>query len=621
MITQDQTVLSWIDGYEIEFDTTVSQQNPPITLINSVAEKSQYSEVIDNLISIGAISPCKPCHDQYVSRVFLVPKPNGKMRFILNLKNLNKFIKTKHFKLEDLRTVVKLVTKNSYMSTIDLKDAYFLIRIQPRSRKYLRFILMDKADINSKQMYEFNVLPFGLCTAPYIFTKLMKPVIKLLRSCGFLSSIYLDDIYLTESSYSNCLESANATRKLLQSLGFLINEEKSKLIPSMSCKYLGFIIDSHNWCISLPQEKRCLIKSRILEIMALKKCKIRKFAQLVGLLVSACPAIEYGWLYTKELERCKYLNLKGHDDYDRIMNIPNFLHDDLKWWLEKIDSSVHRIIDNNYAMEIYSDASTSGWGAACNGETASGQWSNSERKLHINRLELLAALFALKIFTKNISNCQILLRVDNTTTMSYINRMGGVQYPHLNNITRSIWQWCELRHIHVTAAYIKSSDNIIADRESRRTHPDVEWELTTNGFYKITKSFGFPQIDLFANRLNKKCHTYISWYRDPDALAIDAFTISWTEYFFYAFPPVAIILKSLQKIITDKARGIMVVPAWPSQPWYPLFRRLAVSDIVILNLTDFVVPASSSNLKHKLTLEAALLSARDSFEGTSHKPL
>ena len=75
------------------------------------------------------------------------------------------------------------------MSTLDLKDAYFLIRIHDTSRKYLRFIFNDR-------LYEFNVLPFGLSTAPFVFTKIMKPVIKLLRSCGYMSTVYLDDILL-----------------------------------------------------------------------------------------------------------------------------------------------------------------------------------------------------------------------------------------------------------------------------------------------------------------------------------------------------------------------------------------------------------------------------------------
>lgn len=69
-----------------------------------------------------------------------------------------------------------------------------------------------------------------------------------------------------------------------------------------------------------------------------------------------------------------------------------------------------------------------GWGAHCSGEDAQGFWSNTERSLHINHLELVAAFLALKSFARGLRKCEILLRIDNTTAIAYINRMGGVQY-------------------------------------------------------------------------------------------------------------------------------------------------------------------------------------------------
>lgn len=170
-------VLSCIKGYKIPFTNPVTQPNIPATRVYSDTEKYHFHEAITNLLSIGAISKCEYTKGQFLSSVFLVPKPNGKFRFILNLKNLNKFITTDHFKIEDLRTVLKLITKNCYMSKIDLKDAYYLIKIHPYSRKFLRFQF-------EQELYEFNVLPFGLSTAPYIFTKIMKPIIRLLRMAG-----------------------------------------------------------------------------------------------------------------------------------------------------------------------------------------------------------------------------------------------------------------------------------------------------------------------------------------------------------------------------------------------------------------------------------------------------
>lgn len=303
----------------------------------------------------------------------------------------------------------------------------------------------------------------------------------------------------------------------------------------------------------------------------MRRCKIKIFAQLVGLLVSACPGIEYGMLYTKQFERCKFLSLRGHDDYNRYMTIPQNLQADFKWWLQAIDNSVRKIRDDFFHYEIFSDASTTGWGCACGSATANGSWSKDEQAMHINYLELLAAFFGLKVFTKDSRDQQLLLRIDNTTAISYINRMGGVQYPHLNKITKNIWQWYEARNLYIYAHYIKSSEIRVADAESRKVHPDVEWSLTELAFDKIVHCFGLPLIDLFASRLNKKCALYVSWDRDPDAFAINAFTISWSDKYFYAFPPFPIILKTLRKIILDKAIGIVVLPLWPTQPWYPIF--------------------------------------------------
>lgn len=553
------------------------------------------------------MSSCLPCHSQYISSTFLVPKPDGRNRFILNLKSLNRYIKTVHFKLEDLRTTVKLVSKNCYLATLDLKDAYFLIPIHKKFRKFLRF-----KNPKDNSLYEFNVLPFGLNTSPYVFTKILKPVMALLRSLGLLSTIYLDDICCIGRTYQDCLKNVSITEQVLKSLGFIINYEKSSVIPSRSCKYLGFVIDTYSYHVSLTAEKRICIANKIKNFMSLSRCKIRVLAQLVGLLVSACPAIQYGYVYTKDLERCKYLALLNcDDDYDCFMNIPKYIHPELTWWLKAIRHNVNPIRDETYLLEIYSDASMSGWGLACGNKTANGQWNNIEQKLHINLLELMAAFFGLKIFAKDLRCCQILLRIDNTTAISYINRMGGIRFPHLNSLAKEIWQWCEERNLFIYASYISSKDNEIADSESRRTHPDIEWEIKDKAFQKIKHFFGTPYIDLFASRINKKCNIYISWQKDPDAHAVNAFTLDWNNINFYAFPPIAVILKMLRKIISDKAEGIVVVPYWPTQPWFPLFESLLVSKLLFFYPNDdALLCCSNSQAPPRITLAVGKLSGR-----------
>ncbi|KAI8437235.1 hypothetical protein MSG28_010551 [Choristoneura fumiferana] len=183
---------------------------------------------------------------------------------------------------------------------------------------------------------------------------------------------------------------------------------------------------------------------------------------------------------------------------------------DLRWWKDNIMTGLCHIKQYIFALEIFSDASLSGWGAVCKGKTAKGNWSVGEKENHINYLELMAAYFALRCFASDQSQCEILLRIDNTTAISYINRMGSVQFPQLNNLAKQIWKWCEVRDLWIYASYIKSKDNLEADYESRSSNLDIEWELSEEVFQKIVGTLGYPTIDLFASRVTTSltCSTY-----------------------------------------------------------------------------------------------------------------
>ncbi|KYN03436.1 hypothetical protein ALC62_05720 [Cyphomyrmex costatus] len=273
------------------------------------------------------------------------------------------------------------------------------------------------------------------------------------------------------------------------------------------------------------------------------------------------------------------------------MKLTSRIRDDLIWWKENIIYSFNPILGPNFITEIFSDASLSGWGASCKEEKTHGFWNNEERQYHINYLELRAAFFGLKCFARKFRNCDILLRIDNTTAISYINRMDGIQFEHLSSMTKKIWSWCEHRNIWIFASYIPSKDNTVADEESRKLEPETEFSLSQKAFDHLCTTFGRPDIDLFASRINNKYPNYVFWKQDPGSIAIDAFTIEWNDSFFYAFPPFTLIPKVLKKIINDNARGILVVPYWPSQAWFPSACRCSNQNLLFLNLNlVFCVP-------------------------------
>jgi hypothetical protein len=556
---------------------------------------------------MGAITQCQPCDGQFLSSIFTIPKNDGTHRFILNLKCLNKFVKTDHFKLEDIRTLCKLIIKNDFMCTIDLKHAYYLVPIGDMHKKYLRFWFNTK-------MYQFNCLPFGLSCAPLVFTKLLKPAIESLRSQGIRLVIYLDDIICLGSTFDECLANTQTTCSVLKCLGFIINTEKSCTFPSQEREYLGFMINSRNMTLSPTLKKRHRIHALINDFLEIQSCSIREIARLLGNLVSVSIAIPFGFVYTKQLEREKFLALEYHNDnFEKEMNINKQVKEDLRWWKNNILTKSSHIKQYNFTLEIFSDASLVAWGTHCNGISTQGSWTEWERGQHINYLELLAAFFALRCFANKHQNEEILLRIDNTTAIAYINRMGGVQYPLLNDIARKIWKWCEARNLWIFASYIKSKENIEADFQSRNFNIDTEWELSQSVFNSITEHFGTPELDLFASRTNHKCSKYIAWHRDPFAWNIDAFTIKWNSSFFYAFPPFGILLKVCHKIKSEKATGILVFPLWPSQVWYPLLKSMVVSEILHFGPSEqlLVSPFRTLHpLRAQLTLAACILSGK-----------
>lgn len=126
-------------------------------------------------------------------------------------------------------------------------------------------------------------------------------------------------------------------------------------------------------------------------------------------------------------------------------------------------------------------------------------------------------------------------------------------------------------------------------------------------FDQIEKIFGPFSVDLFASRLNKKCNKFYSRFPDPEAESVDAFIKSWKNEFFYAFPPFALILRTIRKIINDKALGVLVVPLWSTQPWFPLFTSLLTEPTITLNPNNSLLLSPYRNEIHPLAPHLSLV--------------
>lgn len=148
---------------------------------------------------------------------------------------------------------------------------------------------------------------------------------------------------------------------------------------------------------------------------------------------------------------------------------------------------------------------------------------------------------------------------------------------------------------------------------------DIEWELADSYFKQIVDTFGMPTVDLFASRTNKKCPIFYSRFPDPDATAVDAFTVSWRNKKFYAFPPFALISRMLRKIVLDQAEGVVVVPFWPTQLWYPLFKSLLVSNLLFFQPSKHLLLSSYRDRIHPLVSHLSLVAGELSSQRCQRK--
>ena len=468
----------------------------------------------------------------FYSNLFLVPKPDGRMRPVINLKALNLWVRPQHFKMEGIHTLREIVAQDDWLAKLDLKDAYFTVPIDQEHRKFLRFVV-------DEIQYQFTCLPFGLSCAPWAFTKVLKPVAAFLRSLGVRLIVYIDDMLVIGKSPAEVVDHVGALSVLLEGLGFVINREKSITTPSQQIEFLGLRVDTFTMTLSLPGHKIRMIRGEAIQLLRQGSISARKVAQFIGKLNAAAQAVFPAPLFYRHLQRDLQEALaRGNQSYESSLQLSQASREEIQWWQEHLTLWNGRtLLKHRQQMVIQSDASLTGWGAVCRGVRTGGPWSPEEQKMHINCLELTAAMLAVQVFAKNRPGVSILLQLDNQTAVAYINHLGGTVSLQLVQLAKALWLWALQQDIMLSAQHIPGVTNQVADAESRATGGRLDWKLSPSVFQKINATWGPLEVDLFASRLSSQLNRFFSWKPDPLAEATDAFQQDWGPLRAYANPP------------------------------------------------------------------------------------
>ncbi|XP_058624259.1 uncharacterized protein LOC131535672 [Onychostoma macrolepis] len=177
---------------------------------------------------------------------------------------------------------------------------------------------------------------------------------------------------------------------------------------------------------------------------------------------------------------------------------------------------------------VTTDASSTGWGAVCDGRPAFGTWSETEKSWHINCLELRAVHLALECFLPDILQRHVLIRTDSMTVVAFINHQGGVNSRPLLQLARDLLLWADRHLLSIRAVHVPGRLNYGVDLLSRGGIIHGEWILHPLTVNMIWSVFGRAEVDLFASAENTHCPLFYSLTHSP--LGVDALAHSWPKY-------------------------------------------------------------------------------------------
>ena len=302
---------------------------------------------------------------------------------------------------------------------------------------------------------------------------------------------------------------------------------------------VGFILNRKKSELDLTQD---------LHLSSLRILTSSQVSQFMGSLNWASGFIPLGRLYPRPLQRHFHsLGLTDrftppHRSDPRVL--ANLL---LQWQDLRFLTSGIPLRTFQADITIFTEASTQGWGVHMGDSQILGTWTRADRKLHISFLELKAVICALQHWAPVLQGLQVMVAMNNSTVVSYINKQGGTRSLTLLRLTVELFLWLEAQNIIVRARHIPGCLNVIADHLSRPNRPiSTEWSLHPEVVKPIFRLWGTPEVDMFATVSDSHLPRFMPPIPESRALAVDALSQDWQGRSMYMFPPFPCSAKSFR---------------------------------------------------------------------------
>ncbi|XP_051562812.1 uncharacterized protein LOC127446152 [Myxocyprinus asiaticus] len=383
-------------GYAIQF----ARRPPRFSGIHFTSVKGENAATlraeIATLLRKGAIEPVPPAEMKkgFYSPYFIVPKKGSGLRPILYLRVLNQALHRLSFKMLMQKRILASVRHQDWFAAVDLKDAFFNVSVLPRHRPFLWFAFEGQA-------YQYKVLPFGLSLFPCVFMKVAEATLAPLREVGIHILNFLDNWLILADSRELLCAHRDLVLRNLSRLGLRVNWEKSKLSPVQSIFFLGLELDSVSMTARFTNEQAQSVLNCLKAFRWRTAVPLKLFQRLLGHMASSAVATPLGLIHMRPLQHWLQNQVPRWAWCHRThrMTITPVCRRLFSPWTDLAFLWAGVPLEQvSRCVVVTTDASKTGWGVVCNGHTATGSWTGPRLRWHINCLELLAVLLALRRF-------------------------------------------------------------------------------------------------------------------------------------------------------------------------------------------------------------------------------
>jgi len=581
----------------------------------SVEQSVFFEDVLLKSYATGAWEDAPPDERTHICRLSLVDKKGDvKWRVVLDLRPTNSYCKERRCRYETLKVLSRLAVRGCWAFSWDLKDGYHHIGVRRDHRRYMTFAVPPHPSNpgGPPRYIRSAALPFGWSASPYIFTKVMRVMVRVLRapmaptlerarrqtrggrafvlrfyqrhylpgprSYGMRVLAYVDDFLALASSRREALLCRARAAQVMQSLGVTRHLTKGHWEVTQRLEHLGLDVDLGAGMFRVPPSKlaRLMKQARSLGPTAARDARrvpARVLAGFIGYAQSvylACPPARF---YLRALHDV----LNSRASWASSVRLSRQALRDLRWWAQIGSADVARAIWRSPTDEtLHCDASHLAWGGVLNGTVpAHGIWTGRACGRHINFLELLAVHHTLQAFLDRLRGRSVLLWEDNTTVVHVLTNDTS-RSPALMHLLRKVWFLLDTAGIQLTVRYIRSADNVLADALSRGSPLD-ELSLRPATWRELQDRWGPHTIDRYASKSNALTAHFNSLLLCDTCEGAGALSQSWAGENNYVFPPASELPRIAQLLFEQPSlRATLVTPFWPTQAWFQQLTQLAV---------------------------------------------